>query len=135
MDRETLQALQSFKEELEDRMERLRPLINSLHENAMANDPDAVHDAFRQLHSLKGAATLLGLKPIAELAHKLEDIMAKVRMSEIRFDARTSAVVNAGLDRIEDLADDLRKARLADVSRELARIDSLMGFDKGREYR
>jgi two-component system chemotaxis sensor kinase CheA len=126
MDRETLQALQSFKEELEDRLLKIRPLVETLPVRAMEFEPDSVHDAFRQLHSLKGAANLLGLTPIGQLAHKLEDILARVRQSEIVFDEKTRSVLLAGLDRIEDLGADLRKVRLVDVSRELAQIDAIM---------
>lgn len=126
MDRETTLALQSFREELDDRLYKLRPLIMSMPENAMVSTPEAIHDAFRQLHSLKGAANLLNLRPIGELAHKLEDVLAKVRTEEIPFDRTVRDIIIIGLERIEEIGEDLRKVRLLDVSRELAQIDAIM---------
>ncbi len=43
------------------------------------NDPEIVHELFRHAHSLKGMAATMQYNRIAELAHKLEDLLGKVR--------------------------------------------------------
>lgn len=56
----------------------LRSLGRGLAEGPIA--PSAVNAIFRRVHSLKGLAGMAGLQPIADLAHDLEDLLARLRM-------------------------------------------------------
>jgi hypothetical protein len=42
-----------------------------------------VHHIFRQIHSLKSAANLLGLSSIGQLCHRFEDVLAGYRDGEM----------------------------------------------------
>ena len=48
-----------------------------------ASTPNIVHELFRHAHSLKGMAGTMRFDRIAELAHKLEDLLSKVRDGNI----------------------------------------------------
>ena len=62
---------------------------------------ETIHRLFRALHTLKGAASFLELRPVMELSHALEDLVAKLRSGAIQ---PTGAIVDAlltGVDRLE----------------------------------
>lgn len=60
-----------FKAEADERLQRLDDLLLSLAKNP--GDASTIEEAFREAHSLKGAARMLGLSGVQVLAHKLED--------------------------------------------------------------
>src|SRR3989337_1427102 len=45
--------------------------------------PELVNKIFREVHSLKGLAGMLGFSEISELSHNLEDMLDKLRMGKI----------------------------------------------------
>lgn len=107
MDSELAGVLAAFEEELADRLGRLRPLAERLPDNAMAVRPGAVHDLFRELHSLKGAANLLGFHLLGALAHRLEELLSNVRERRVRVDAQVRRALLEGIGQIEQLGENL----------------------------
>ena len=57
---------------------------------------------FRATHTLKGSAYLVGLAPMGELAHGLEDLMVSVR-EEGRPLSEVTAALSAGADALSDM--------------------------------
>ena len=98
-------ALAAFEEELAERLGRLRPLVDHLPDNAMGTHPKMVHDLFRELHSLKGAANLLGFHLLGGIAHRLEDLLTKVRDREVKVDGAVRSALRTGVDQIERLGE------------------------------
>ena len=49
------------------------------------NDQNAVHELFRHAHSLKGMAATMQFNRIAELAHRMEDLLSRIRDGEFSF--------------------------------------------------
>lgn len=47
-----------------------------------SGDQDAVNELFRHAHSIKGMAATMQFATVAELAHKLEDLLGKIRSGE-----------------------------------------------------
>lgn len=126
MDQETRAARAAFREELEDRVEAIRRVVARLDAEPEVCDPAAIHDLFRQLHSLKGAANLLGLRPIEQLAHRAEDVLALARERGVPRDAPLTAFVRSVCTRLEQLGDHLDRLRAIDLTAELARIDGFV---------
>ncbi len=52
-----------------------------------ARDDELVNRIFRSFHSLKGEANLIGLTNLGRLAHKVEDLLERVRSHKISFDS------------------------------------------------
>ncbi|MEM7246788.1 MAG: Hpt domain-containing protein [Acidobacteriota bacterium] len=65
--------LSKFKDATEDHLERLNSLVLSL-EN-QPDQPEAVKELMREIHTLKGESRMMGFGDMAELAHALEDLL------------------------------------------------------------
>jgi len=60
-----------------------------------------VDEIFRSAHTIKGSAAMLGFNVISKLAHKMEDVLGKVRSREIK---PTESVINLLLQSVDTLA-------------------------------
>lgn len=97
-------------------------MVASLEENLLALeaaardasplDPEAVAEAFRAAHTLKGAAGAVGLRSLAALTHALENVLAGMRSGRVPEPALADALLQ-GVDWVRD--------HLAEVSRAIAR--------------
>lgn len=74
-DRESL--MQIFREESDERLDRVVEALLAI-ERGEASDEN-VHAILREVHSLKGAAGMLGLAAAGSLAHAMEDVLADAR--------------------------------------------------------
>ena len=45
----------------------------------MSRDPDAINSVFRDAHTIKGGAAMVGLETVRDLAHVMEDVLAQAR--------------------------------------------------------
>ena len=59
---------------------------------------DRLTELFRSTHTLKGAAYMVGLAPMGDLAHLLEDLMVEVREGDAAFDDAAQRVLQRGTD-------------------------------------
>ena len=66
-----------FLEECHDRLESLSERLLELEQSP--EDPELVRAIFRDLHTLKGSSGFVGLKKMARLAHRAEDLVGQVR--------------------------------------------------------
>jgi len=85
------------------------------------NDIDAL---FRSAHSLKGMAASMGYGEIAELSHKIEDLMDRVRKDELAFEAGIADLLLEGADLLEAMIDDVADDRT--VIRDIAPLVQLL---------
>jgi two-component system, chemotaxis family, sensor kinase CheA len=69
--------LEIFREEAGERLDRVVATLLAID----AGDPpaDATDALFRDVHSLKGGAALVGLEPVREVAHAAEELLSGVR--------------------------------------------------------
>jgi two-component system, chemotaxis family, sensor kinase CheA len=70
-------------------------------------DDEAVNRVFRAFHTIKGTSAFLGLDVIAELAHKAETILSRVRDGEIQFNQHYASLALRSVDMLKDLFDNL----------------------------
>ena len=116
-----------FVEEARDRLKSLsRALLNL--EQAPGND-DAMAEMFRQAHSLKGSALMLGLTDISQVAHQLEDLFVAAKRDPRVLDARTFDLLFGAVDvlstRVEQLArGNTEPLDIAELCRKLASLVS-----------
>lgn len=66
-------------------------------------DLSALDAVFRAAHSLKGAARMLGVAPVEELAHSLEDALGAAKRGSLSLNAETLAPLVATLNSIRQL--------------------------------
>lgn len=102
MAREDDRAKEEFTGEAEELLDTLsRDLVDF--EAAGKNvRPELVNKIFREVHSLKGLAGMLGFVEISELSHNLEDMLDRLRMGKI-------AITKELIDLLYDAVDGLNR--------------------------
>jgi two-component system, chemotaxis family, sensor kinase CheA len=66
-----------FRDEARDRLDRIVDTLLALENGGAA--ADALDSLFRDVHTIKGAASMVGLDEIGALAHVMEDLLAESR--------------------------------------------------------
>ena len=61
-------------------------------------DTELLTALFRSTHTLKGAAYMVGLTPMGDLAHLLEDLMVEVREGDLPFDDEAQRALSGGAE-------------------------------------
>ncbi|MFH1860726.1 MAG: hybrid sensor histidine kinase/response regulator [bacterium] len=103
-----------FKEETDERLQRLDRNFVSLETNP--DDENVIAEIFRDAHTLKGSAKMVGLFEINQIGHKMEDVLGKVKEKQIPFTSELSDVLFECLDNIKVLMDAEIKGQKANIS-------------------
>lgn len=74
------ELVQLFKDEAGARLARLSEQLLQLEESGPA--PELVDSLFRDAHTLKGSAGMMGFRDFAEVAHRMEDLLHGIRSGE-----------------------------------------------------
>jgi two-component system chemotaxis sensor kinase CheA len=96
-----------FISESREHLHAMNELIVSL-ENETGNREN-IDSLFRSAHSIKGMAASMGYGVIAELAHKIEDLMDRVRKGIIEFETGVADLLLAGADYLEAMILDVEQ--------------------------
>ena len=75
-----LSMIPDFIVEAQEHLEELES--NLLKLEISAHDPAIINDIFRSMHTIKGAAQFVGVERVAELSHKLENLLELCRQEE-----------------------------------------------------
>jgi two-component system chemotaxis sensor kinase CheA len=97
-----------FVEEARDRLKALSAALLQL-ERSPADSRDAIDEALRQAHSLKGSALMLGLHDISQLSHHLEDLFVAARRDASVLDSAAFDLIFASVDRLSERTEQLAK--------------------------
>ena len=76
-------ARAEFTGEAEEILDTLSRDLVDFEQQGQSVRPELVNKIFREVHSLKGLAGMLGFGEISELSHNLEDMLDKLRMGKI----------------------------------------------------
>ncbi len=90
--------LKTFELELGRSAEQIQSLLLSVERAAPAEAAKALREAYRLTHSVKGAARIVGLSSIEEMAHALEERLQAL----VRADARPTAEMTSAFLRVVD---------------------------------
>src|ERR1700687_5457959 len=119
--------LATFQEELPEHVGALNENLLALEKDpGGAGSAEQVKSLFRAAHSLKGAARSVGLRPIEEMCHHLEEVLRAVQNGVLPLGERTFALLFAAADALEDARKRLAAGTglaggpLADISPQLA---------------
>ncbi len=83
MTKDDERARQEFTGEAEELLDTLSRDLVDFEAQGKNVRPELVNKIFRNVHSLKGLAGMLGFGEISELSHNLEDMLDKLRMGKI----------------------------------------------------
>ncbi|MBU2643268.1 chemotaxis protein CheW [bacterium] len=130
MDDETLQI---FLEEAKEHLETIESDLLTIEEQGDHFDEDVVNKVFRAAHSLKGGAGFLGLVTIKELAHKLENVLQKVRSYELSPSSAVIGCILTGFDRLSELLNSSDDSNEMDISAQVEALDRIFSHTPQKE--
>lgn len=87
-----------FKAECDEHLSALNGLLMSLERRP--DDAEVLNETFRRVHSVKGAARMVGLQGIEAIAHALETMLAPVRDGKRKLERRELDLLFEGTDAI-----------------------------------
>jgi chemosensory pili system protein ChpA (sensor histidine kinase/response regulator) len=114
------EILEFFQPEAEEHLQVVSDCLISLEGN---NNPEEVNRLFRAIHTVKGSAAQVGLKRLGAIAHRVEDLIGRLRDAEIE---PSAAVVDLCLASVDVLKKTLHR-QWADESEMRTEVDSLLG--------
>jgi len=132
------EILNIFREEGEEQVQKLNQ--NLLRLEADPKDSGAISELFREAHSIKGAARMIGLTDIQAVAHKLEDIFGLARDEKLVINAQITDILCKSVDCIASIIEKQVQCRdriiSVDVSSTISQlqdIEMLAGHQKIEE--
>ena len=114
------EILEFFQPEAEEHLQVVSDCLLSLEAN---NHPEEINKLFRAIHTIKGSAAQVGLKRLGAIAHRVEDLIGRMRDGEIE---PSPAVVDLCLESVDVLKKTLHR-HWADEAEMRAGVDSLLG--------
>jgi len=114
------EILEFFQPEAEEHLQIVSDCLLSLEGN---NNPEEINRLFRAIHTVKGSAAQVGLRRLGAIAHRVEDLIGRLRDGEIQ---PSPAVVDICLESVDVLRKTLRR-EWADEAVMRAGVDSLLG--------
>jgi two-component system, chemotaxis family, sensor kinase CheA len=122
--------LATFQVEHREHLDRIRSILTDLDQKDGTLAAADVDEVFRRAHSLKGAARVVDLRPVENLAHRLETLFSRVREDGVRLDHDLSGVIHHVLDSTEDWVAALSESRpLPDTTRALQAIEAALNME------
>src|SRR5499427_5976668 len=114
------EILEFFQPEAEEHLQIVSDCLLSLEGN---NNPEEINKLFRAIHTVKGSAAQVGLKRLGGIAHRVEDLIGRLRDGEIE---PSPAVVDLCLESVDVLKKTLHR-QWADEAEMRTGVDSLLG--------
>ena len=117
--------LQDFLAETSEHLEEIEKDLLKL--SSGQEDSESLNDIFRSIHTIKGSSEYLGMVRIAELSHKMENILDKMRQKAMVIDEKVIDLLISGADRIALLIDELNQKGVEEsgISDLLKKIEEL----------
>lgn len=106
-DNEMDEIIGDFIAESSEALESLDQKFMDLEKNPA--DTKLLNDIFRSVHTIKGAAGFLGFQQMVEVSHVTEDILNKLRKSEMSVDASIMDAILQAVDLIKVLLNNIRE--------------------------
>src|SRR5687767_6955589 len=121
-----------FVEEARDRLKALGAALLRLEQ--APGSVDAIAEALREAHSIKGSALMLGLTDIAQLSHTLEDLFVAAKTTPSILHGEAFDVIFASVDRIALRVEQLARGEMdaIEVADTCDKLTALLD-NRGRE--
>lgn len=125
--------MDDMKEIIDDFLVESDELIASLDANlvkleATPDDLNLLNEIFRAAHTVKGTSSFLGFEQITSLTHKMEDILNKLRKSEMAVTPDIMDLLLESLDHLKELLSNVREGITdeLDLSSIIARLEAAL---------
>lgn len=102
-----------FLEEAEEQLQKLDDGL--LHLENDPNDAEIVKEVFRAAHTLKGSSATVGLTPIAELTHAMENLLDCVRNGSAPATSERVDLLLRGTDLLRNMVDQVSRGEQAEA--------------------
>jgi two-component system chemotaxis sensor kinase CheA len=103
MDERSRKAFQIYTEEANERLEAVEAGLLEMEQQGEAASEDLVNRVFRDAHSMKAGANLLGLKNIESLTHRLENVLDELRFGRLSLSSRLVTDMLGAVDSLKDM--------------------------------
>lgn len=105
------EMLEIFAEEAEDLLRNIQSNLETL--ESTPNNREALLEIRRNAHTLKGSAGIVGLKPLSNLAHRVEDLLDFMSDNEIEGNEKVFELLMTSTDCLSALASGENSAQLS----------------------
>ncbi|MDW0111760.1 chemotaxis protein CheA [Sporosarcina saromensis] len=102
---DTNQYLEMFLDESKEHLQSCNEFLLKLEKNP--EDLAIVNEVFRSAHTLKGMSATMGYEDIADLTHKMENVLDAIRNAKIRVTTELLDVVFKAVDELEEMVMDI----------------------------
>src|SRR2546423_11291433 len=116
-------AREEFTSEAEELLDTLSRDLADFEAQGTNVRPELVNKIFREIHSLKGLAGMLGFAEISELSHNLEDMLDRLRMGKIE-------ITRDLIDLLYDSVDSLNRLVIAINDSSVAGLVDVTGLTR-----
>lgn len=120
------ELLREFVIESQEHLSDIESQLLTLESQGDNMDVALVNTVFRAIHSIKGAAGFMGLDTLGGLAHRAEEVLNRLRASELR---PTSTVINSLLrasDRLKELLDRVESSNEEDIEEHVVALERIL---------
>lgn len=124
---EVNQYLEMFIEESKEHLQSCSDNLLELEKNP--DDLAIVNEIFRSAHTLKGMSATMGYEDLADLTHKMENVLDAIRNEKIHVTPEILDVVFESVDHLEEMVMDIAsggsgKRNVSETVEKLKRIES-----------
>lgn len=112
VDKTQEKAIKDFISEVEEILESLSEDLEQAYDQFQKFKkikPDIVNKIFREMHSIKGLASMLSLEKITTVSHDMESLLDKVRMGKIKFSNEVFSILDETKKVLRNLIIDVSK--------------------------
>jgi len=102
---DTSQYMSMFLEESMENLQTLNEALLILEQQP--ENIDKLNEIFRVAHTIKGMAATMGFSQMAELTHKMEDVLSKFREGELKVTEKVVTVLFTCLDTLEKMVNNI----------------------------
>ncbi len=114
MSEDTDFEMEEMQEIIDDFLVEADELISSLDNNlveleSQPENLDLLNEIFRAAHTIKGTSSFLGFDQVTDLTHKMEDILNKLRKSDLKVSTNIMDILLESLDLLKVLIENVRE--------------------------
>ena len=121
------EVLAAFAEESSVRIASLEAGLLKLESDPACASAELLNAVFRDAHSVKAGANLLGLRPVETAAHRLENVLDKLRAGRLAPGPDVCQALLDGVDLLREILDNPAAQRTLDADPRLAALAGLAG--------
>ncbi|MCP4021996.1 MAG: chemotaxis protein CheA [Desulfobacteraceae bacterium] len=130
----SLDAMSSeFIAEIKDDLASLEPDLLSMEESGGIVDDELINHAFRSIHSIKGGASFINFKILADLSHALENVLMRVREKSLDIDSNIVDALLSGFDKMKLMVESIGTTIAIEYDKEKQMLESIVKKKNGLE--